>query len=342
MANADQIKRRLLREVAQENFETIQGLGARRFQGSYRGQRWLRRSFLIMVPIAVLVLSYFFLTATGHRQGVINLPPAVPKAMGTERPSLAANGEVAQEALFAEPQPFDRAVWPLGVKKIVLDPGHGGDELGAVASLGIAEKEVTLDIALRLRRLLEEASFEVLMTRKKDEAVTLAERAAFANTGGGDIFVSIHVNWTKARKIRFVETYYLGSTDDPVSIQLAGIENRESGYSLADFRRLLEGIYIDARRDESRKLAEAIQRELFGSLVQIAPLLENRGVKRAPFIVLVATDMPAVLAEVSCLSNEEEALLLAKPNYRQNIAQALFRGIRSYADTLNRFNKKGG
>jgi N-acetylmuramoyl-L-alanine amidase len=242
---------------------------------------------------------------------------------------------------LTQPQPLNRAVFPLSVKRIVIDPGHGGDEPGAVSSSGIAEKEITLDIALRLHRLMDEAPFDVLLTRHDDRAVPLSERATFANAHGGDIFVSIHVNWTNAPELRPLETYYLGPPNDPASIQVASRENRESDYSLASFRRLLEKIYLDGRRSESRNLAKKVQVELYQSLSQINSSLENRGVKTAPFAVLVETEMPAILVEVSCLSNEDEVRLLTNPDYRQQIARSLFRAIRSYAQDLNSADRKG-
>ncbi|HET8562898.1 MAG TPA: N-acetylmuramoyl-L-alanine amidase, partial [Candidatus Binatia bacterium] len=153
--------------------------------------------------------------------------------------------------------------------------------------------------------------------------------------------VSIHVNWTNAPQLRPLETYYLGPPNDPASIQVATRENRESDYSLANFRRLLEKIYLDGRRGESRNLAKKVQLELYQSLSQINPLLENRGVKTAPFAVLVETEMPAILVEVSCLSNEDEVRLLTNPDYRQQIARSLLRAIRSYAQGLNGAGRKG-
>ena len=138
-----------------------------------------------------------------------------------------------------------------------------------------------------------------------------------------------------------METYYLGPTDDPYLTALAASENRDSGYSLADFRRLLEGVYADVRQGESRDLARAVQAELLRTLRDRSPGLEDRGVKTAPFLVLVSTQMPAILAEVSCLSNEEEARRLAEPDYRQQIAAALHAGIRAYARTLDAAAQKG-
>jgi N-acetylmuramoyl-L-alanine amidase len=232
------------------------------------------------------------------------------------------------------PTPVDAAVFPLAVRKIALDPGHGGDSLGTRAPLGLVEKELTLDIAQRVRKLLEADSFEVVMTREQDRSVSLEDRGLAANRDGADIFVSIHLNWIENRKARGVETYYLGATNDPYLTRLAAAENRESGYSMADMRGLLDRIYADVRQEKSRTLAEVVQASLFRSLGKVNPGLENRGVKAAPFIVLLSTEMPAILAEVSCLSNEEEAALLTKPLYRQYIAEALAAGIRSYADAV--------
>jgi len=131
-----------------------------------------------------------------------------------------------------------------------------------------------------------------------------------------------------------VETYYLGATDDPYLTRLAAAENRESGYSMGDMRKLLDRIYADVRQDKSRALAEVVQASLYKSIGKVNPGIENRGVKAAPFIVLLSSEMPAILAEVSCLSNEDEAALLTKPLYRQYIAEALAAGIRSYADAV--------
>jgi N-acetylmuramoyl-L-alanine amidase len=138
-----------------------------------------------------------------------------------------------------------------------------------------------------------------------------------------------------------VETYYLGPTSDPKLTKLAAEENTMSGYSMADLRKLLDGVYADARRDESRQLAKTVQQQLYARLRNSDPGLENWGVKRAPFVVLVATDMPAILAEVGCISNDKEAAMLGKADYRQKIAEALFQGIHAYAGAAESPQKKG-
>ena len=266
----------------------------------------------------------------------VEMPSPAPK-----KPPPTAEDVESPEPMFPAPVPIDLAVIPLGVKKIALDPGHGGKDAGTSLPTGFTEKELTLDIGMRLRRLLEQATFEVFMTRDKDEMIPLVQRTALANAKGADLFVSIHVNWIDRGQARGMETYYLGPTEDPVALRLAAQENHDSGYSLADFRRLLDRIYLSVRRDESRRLAETVQQTLVTSLHPKHPALVNRGVKTAPFAVLVGTEMPAILAEVACLSNAAEAQLLATAQYRQAIAQALFRGIRAYAQALNHSAKKG-
>lgn len=336
------IKRRLLYEAMRENIAPSQ---ERRPRPVRRAERpwWVPLLAAVgvggTVCLAVVFFSLLWLV-TREQRAAATLASPVPAMVTTEAPVHTVLDPIRPPATFAAPRPIDRTVFPLAVKTILLDPGHGGHDAGAVAAAGMAEKEVTLDIGQRLRRLLEEAAFTVLMTREKDETVTLAQRASLAGSSGADVFVSVHVNALKTGRMRGVETYYHGPTDEPLLLQLASLENRESGYSLADFRRLLEGVYLGVKRDESRQLAETIQQELAGSLHQVNPALKNWGVKTAPFLVLVATDVPAVLVEVSCLSNPEEARLLTDPQYRQRVAGALFAGIRTYAAARNTPTRK--
>jgi N-acetylmuramoyl-L-alanine amidase len=268
-------------------------------------------------------------------------PSSDPAAVDMANPLLPVGSHLLNAATpLSALYRMNRAALPLSVRRIVIDPGHGGKQHGAISESGVSEKDITLDIALRLRRLMENAPFEVLMTREADETLPLEKRVDFANANNADLFVSIHVNWMEPREIRPLETYYVGATNDPALIKLASIENRDSGYSLADYRRLLDKIYLDTRREESHRLAKAINGELYQSLSQINPELENRGVKMAPFAVLIGTQMAAVLAEVSCLSNEDDVKLLTNADYREKIAQALLRGILSYANNLNGSEKK--
>jgi len=233
-------------------------------------------------------------------------------------------------ATFSKPQPLHLSALALGVRRVVLDAGHGGESLGTSGAKGLHEKDVTIDIAQRLRKRLTAEGITVLMTREGDEMVSLQDRSDMANRGHGDLFLSIHVNSLMPKDSRGVETYYLGASDAPGVDALAAAENRDSGYSLADLRTLVDMIYMDARKDESRRLAESVQRALLRDLRRVNPSIEDRGVKTAPFVVLVGTKMPAILAEVSCLSNDEEAELLNGSGYRQSIADALFDGVHVY------------
>ncbi len=320
--NIDRVKRQLLRDAVADNEDTIRGLPPQRVWPARRpGSAWLRWAPFLLVPLALFGSSYL---STGGQPPRLSTPSA-------PRPGPPRTA-VLHAATLDSTEPVSAAAFPLSVRRVVLDPGHGGKDAGASAASRLTEKEVTLDIERRLRTLLEAGGFEVVSTRRDDRLIPLRERARLANTQDGDIFISIHVNSLRSHTVSHgVETYYLGPTRDPLLTQLAAQENGTSGYSIADLRKLLERVYADVRRDESQRLASAVQQQLFGDLRATDPGLENWGVKRAPFIVLVATEMPAVLAEVGCLSNDREAQMLNRPEYRQQIAQALFRGIYEYA-----------
>ncbi len=338
-------RRELLKAAVRENVYIKAG----KRPPSGRPRQWARWTVLAVavpaVAAALLLLpSARQLTAeTGAPASVVAAKGARPNASAAmaSRQSAAPsmpNGVApvaAAPLVLGEPRPIDRAVFPVGVRRIVLDPGHGGKDVGSVTPDGAYEKDITLDIALRLRDLLRaQEGVEVLLTREKDEKVVLAERARFANESKADLFLSIHLNWLEPATNRGVETFYLGPTEDPFLVQLTSRENRESGYSLADVRRLLDGIYLDLRQQESQQLARSVQRALHRSLKDETPTLRDRGIKSAPFLVLVTTEMPAILAEVSCLSNETEAKLLSTGEYRQSIAAALRDGIEAYTTKL--------
>ncbi len=285
-----------------------------------RRRRFSPWSLLLLAPIAGTAgLGYLELKRPGA-----DIQP--------DRPVEAT--QPAPEVLFTEPpEPLDLSVFPLPIKRIVLDPGHGGAASGTVAG-GLTEKDLALDIARRVRELLSDR-YRVAMTREADIDVELDRRSGIANRAGADLFVSIHVNWLTRNQSCGVETYFLGPTDDPELTALAERENAEAhGYSLADLRRLLDGVYAQAMQDESRTLANAVQDALFEQLRTSNPGLRNRGVKSAPFVVLIDAEMPAILAEVSCLSDAGEIDRLRESDYLQSIAEALDTGIRSYADSL--------
>lgn len=355
----NRVKARLLRELVEENLELKEGVRRppRRRRARIPGRLgWsLKVLGILVAPAAVLASS---LVLSGAAEPDPFAREAVPEPSAARpAPMLALAVDAAGPArtissldvadLLRPPSRGDRpaaaafgagtvdaAVFPLGVRRIVLDPGHGGDNLGTRTPGGLEEKFLTLDIARRVREVLEAASFEVVMTREGDESMTLEERAAVANRKRGDIFVSIHVNWFEGNRDSGIETYYLGPTDDPFLTRLAANENSHSGHTMAEMRQLLDGIYAGVRLDKSQDLAREIHDALFGSLRRVNPQLRDRGVKTAPFLVLVDTEMPAVLAEVAALSSQAEAAMLERPLYREYIADSLAAGIIAYADTV--------
>ncbi len=343
MSHPAQLKRRLLREAVAENLSTIEGRPTRRRLASKpQPQPWspLARLALLGLVLAMLVPAVYFLLRRGPAAQAGPRTAATPGSAVLGRPTGAPGEDPASQLVFPAPRPMDTRVIPLEVRRITVDPGHGGKDQGTVGR-GLTEKELTLDLALRLRRMLEKRSFEVHLTRERDETLSLRQRAELANRVGSDLFLSIHINWLSTRQVRGVETYYLGPTEDPELTDLARRENRQSGYSLAEMRPLLEDIYTDFLQQESHRFASRIQRSLLVSLRSVNPKLRNRGVKTAPFVVLVSTEMPAILAEVSCLSNREEEELLGRPLYREHIAEALAQGIQAYAKEVNQTEDKG-
>ena len=334
METVEQTKVRLLREAVRDNLDTAAGIKRRvRARTKREWHLWM------WLPLLLAALAYVVPTI-GISKGKV---PAQDAAKLPLINSVAPenNVMVQPDAAVAAPHPLSRAVLPLSIKTIVIDPGHGGKQTGAISDSGMSEKEITLDVALRLRRLMEKSPFEVFLTRQTDQTIPLEKRVAFANSKNADLFVSIHVNWMEPRDIRGLETYFVGPSDDPATLNLASMENRESNYSFADYRRILEKIYVDTRREESRRLARSVQTELYRSLRQRNPQVEDRGIKMAPFVVLVGTQMPAILAEISCLSNDDEVKLLTDNDYKENIALALFKGIHTYANRLNSPDRKG-
>jgi len=334
MATVDETKSRLLRGIVQDNIDVLQNAKVRRLNRRKRLVRpWILAGLLVMLGVYVTQTELIVSTAPT----TVGSPVAL--ATGAVTPSEIEQTPELSTPL-TNPRPIDRSAIPLAIKRIVIDPGHGG-EPGATSESGVAEKEITLDVALRLRRLMAHDPYEVLLTRETDRAISLDKRVNFANEHKADLFVSIHANWMEPKTIRALETYYIGPADDPATLKLASMENKDSGYSLSDYKQILEKIYVDARHDESRSLAKTIQTKLHRSLKLVNPILENRGVKTAPFVVLIGTQMPAILVEIACLSNEDEVKLLTKEDYRENIALALVQGIRSYAASLNAPNRKG-
>lgn len=225
----------------------------------------------------------------------------------------------------------------LKISRIAIDPGHGGFDTGAMGPHGLMEKNLCLDVALRLGRLIQQdiPGAEVIYTRTTDKFVSLEDRTAIANRAHADLFISIHANSSDSPAARGVETYYLSLLASPESMRLAARENALAQSSLHDLPELLQMIARNAKVAESKVLAGDIQSSLAARLELVSRGETNRGVKRAPFVVLTGANMPAVLSEISFISNASDESLLLESSQRQRVAESLYRGIAAYLDSLN-------
>jgi N-acetylmuramoyl-L-alanine amidase len=227
----------------------------------------------------------------------------------------------------------------LGLKigRIVIDPGHGGHDTGTIGPTGLMEKDLCLDVALRLGKLIARnlPSAEIVYTRQDDRYVTLEHRTLVANEAKADLFISIHANSSDDTKVSGIETYYLNFNASAPAMEVAARENAAAQSSVHDLQDLVTKIARNEKVEESRDLAADIQESLASSM-QIANRPErNRGVRKAPFVVLVGADMPSVLAEISFISNPADEQWLKKPENRQRSADGLFRGIQKYLSSVN-------
>jgi len=235
------------------------------------------------------------------------------------------------KAFLNIPQMSLSRLFGLKVKTIMIDPGHGGALSGAIGKMGTREKDITLDIARRLRdRLKKHGRFHIIMTRDSDVSVPLKERIELAHENKADLFISIHVNYLPSNPMNIIETYFFGPPSDAKTLRLAEHENEAAQYGLSEFKEIIEKIGNTLKYQESRQLAASIQRNLYLNIKKEDRRVRNYGVKRAPFLVLLGADVPAVLTEVSCLSNLEEEMKLNTESHRENIAYYLESGILDY------------
>ena len=226
----------------------------------------------------------------------------------------------------------------LGLKigKIVIDPGHGGHDTGTIGPHGLEEKDLVLEVSRRLGKLLESRlGAEVVYTRKDDTFIPLETRTAVANQARADLFVSIHANSSRDTAARGVETYYLNFTSSPEALEVAARENAVSEQSIYELQDLVKKIALKEKIEESREFAWDVQQSLHNGLAVKSPAIRNRGVKKAPFIVLIGANMPSILAEISFVSNPTDEHRLATGEYRQRIAESLYRGIAKYVNGLS-------
>jgi len=264
-----------------------------------------------------------------------------PAHSKTKSPRLNARRSTEElDAREAKPTASgDRSlIRALGLKigKIVIDPGHGGHDTGTIGPNGLEEKDLVLDVGRRLGKLLESRlGAEVVYTRKDDTFIPLETRTAIANQQRADLFISIHANSSRDPDARGVETYYLNFTSSPDALDVAARENAVSEKSIFELQDLVKKIALKEKIEESREFAGDVQESLHSGLAAKNPGIRNRGVKKAPFIVLIGANMPSILAEISFVSNPGDEHRLETGEYRQRIAESLYRGIAKYADGLS-------
>jgi N-acetylmuramoyl-L-alanine amidase len=227
----------------------------------------------------------------------------------------------------------------LGLKigRIVIDAGHGGHDTGTIGPTGLMEKDLCLDVALRLGKIIQQRlpGADIVYTRSDDTFIPLEERTHIANEAKADLFLSIHANSSEDHAARGIETYYLNLKGSGDSMEVAARENAASQQSIHDLEDLIKRITRTEKIDESREFAEDIQDSLSKRIQKSVKPVKNRGVRKAPFVVLIGADMPSILTEISFLSNPADELLLKKPEYRQRVAEGLYQGVASYLQSLN-------
>jgi N-acetylmuramoyl-L-alanine amidase len=271
-------------------------------------------------------------TATLPRE----LPPPPATAPAAALPSATPTVMRQSTAAARGDRSLTRALG-LKLERVVIDAGHGGNDVGTHGPSGYYEKDLTLDVAQRLGALISERmGSEVVYTRSDDTYVGLEERTRIANQRGADLFLSIHANSSPYRAAAGVETYVLNFTTSKTALQLAARENSTSDRSIHELHSLLEKIALKDKIDESREFAAKLQTSLAAVSRSSTQGAKNRGIKSAPFVVLIGAEMPSVLAEIGFLTNPSEEALLRRPEHRQKIAEALYKGIAAYADTLSR------
>ena len=223
----------------------------------------------------------------------------------------------------------------LKVGKVAIDPGHGGRDTGTIGPGGTREKDLVLDISRRLRDLIgQRLGTPVVLTRDTDVFIPLEERTAIANTEGADLLISLHANASPNRKVSGIETFFLNFATGDEEREVASRENATAQRNIRELENLLRKIALGDYNEESRDLAHVIQDNLYGEMRKVRPRWRNRGVKQAPFIVLINSTMPSILTEIGFISNPSDEKYLAKDDARQAIAEALYRGVEQYFRAL--------
>ena len=305
---------------------------------------------LVATPVARAQVARPPVAPSAVRPGSAVPPPVVPNRPVAPIAVATADPEEAEAATLPSRLPVGPAPAPpavnragglsiarqlgLGVSRVVIDAGHGGHDPGAQAK-GLNEADLTLDLALRLEEmLLKEPGLEVVLTRRSDVYVSLEERTAIANREGADLFLSIHANTSRSPSARGVETYFLSFAGSADAEAVAARENAAYAGEMHKLPDIIKAITLNNKLDESRDLAGMVQEALVARLRRSNKNVDNRGVKKAPFVVLIGAEMPSVLAEVSFMTNKQELSLLKTAAYKQRIAEALHAAVMRYRRAL--------
>ncbi|OEU48648.1 MAG: hypothetical protein BA866_01605 [Desulfobulbaceae bacterium S5133MH15] len=254
-----------------------------------------------------------------------------PVAAAKEDSPIAASAPTSKKLSLAQQL-------GLGVRTIVIDPGHGGKDPGAMAN-GIKEKDIVLNIAKKLAPILQkDLGCKVILTRTDDTFITLEERTAIANAQGADLFISLHINAHPVPKVRGLETYYLNFSTNAEAMRVAARENATSTHQMSELQDILSDIMQNSKINESSRLANQVHQSI---LTRAKPVnqnyakIKNLGVKQAPFYVLIGAQMPAILLEIAFLSNEKDASNLTNPHFIEMLTQQISNGIKSYVNATS-------
>jgi N-acetylmuramoyl-L-alanine amidase len=270
----------------------------------------------------------------GTRDTLVRSPQTV-KVSKTSKPDLDQPA-IAPQPTHDGQSTLTRALG-LKIGRIVVDAGHGGHDTGTIGPTGLMEKDLCLDVALRLGKIIKQRlpGAEVVFTRSDDSFIPLEERTAIANEAHADLFISIHANSSQDHGARGIETYYLNLKGSPEAMEVAARENAVANVGIHDLEDLVKKITRNEKIDESKEFAEDIQTSLSQRVQKANKTVKNRGVRKAPFVVLIGADMPSILTEISFLSNPADEQLLKQPENRQRIAEGLYQGVASYLQSLN-------
>lgn len=322
------VRRAILKGVYEDNMRII---GRHSNTVSRRMSFPLNKIIFVFFVSLIIILgqgNYLTSTFSPEKQATANY---TTQSIAPQPLTIFTDNPSDYKAFLGKPNMNLSRTFGLGVKTIMIDPGHGGADPGTIGKMGTKEKDIVLDIAKRLKaHLIRKGHYNVLMTRDEDITLPLNKRVELAGLSKADIFISIHLNYLPSKPINIIETYYFGPSADDAILRLAEKENAGSSYGMSDFKEMIEKMGEKLKLQESQEFAAAIQKNLFLNSRKQNGSVQNFGVKRAPFVVLLGVDVPAVLAEVSCLSNKDEEIELNTEVHREHLARYIEAGILDY------------